>query len=560
MEQTTNKQLSYNPRSGISGESSESNHGDTQMNAQTEIQPYDPASFDHAAYHGFSPPPGATRHEGWAPDKQRRFLEALAEGYTVRQACAIVALSRQSAYALRNSPRGQSFAIGWDAAVLLARNALADDLLERAFAGNRDTTTGDNGSITTRHRYDNRLGMAMLNRLDRMADAAKGPGIAAAARLVASDFTQYLELIGRDAGPARAGVFLGARVEPAGEDALAPIRALARADRWLRTHTDIAEPLDTADLDPAGRAGWTAEQWARAEAAGLVALAPDSAPDTRVNRMSCQPCQPDDAAEPVWWDEIEDQWRTRFPPPEDFDGEEDGDFGEQGYSRTLSDEEVDAQESEFRAEAAARAVIEGRARDIFFGFAPAPMPDETAAADDEACPQPAVGNMEAAGTAEPCAAPCVEPPSPVPSRRGKGASRMSIFGSIKDAIFGHKAAAPAAPAQPSGQAPAQAPAQTPAMPQIQQPAAPAGPVDVENVLMVFETERGTADLNWRSSIVDLMKLLGLDSSLDNRKALATELGYTGAKDGSAEMNIWLHKAVMQQLEQSGGKVPASLKD
>lgn len=134
---------------------------------------------------------------------------------------------------------------------------------------------------------------------------------------------------------------------------------------------------------------------------------------------------------------------------------------------------------------------------------------------------------------------------------------MSIFGKIKDAIFGHKAAAPAAPAQ----APAQA--QAPAMPQIQQPApqpAPAAPVDVEAVLMVLETERGSADLNWRTSIVDLMKLLGLDSSLDNRKELATELGYTGAKDGSAEMNIWLHKAVMQELAKSGGNVPASLKD
>lgn len=137
---------------------------------------------------------------------------------------------------------------------------------------------------------------------------------------------------------------------------------------------------------------------------------------------------------------------------------------------------------------------------------------------------------------------------------------MSIFGKIKDAIFGHKAAAaPAAPAQAT--APAQA--QAPAMPQIQQPApqpVPAAPVDVEAVLMVLETERGTADLNWRSSIVDLMKLLGLDSSLDNRKELATELGYTGAKDGSAEMNIWLHKAVMQELAKNGGTVPASLKD
>lgn len=137
---------------------------------------------------------------------------------------------------------------------------------------------------------------------------------------------------------------------------------------------------------------------------------------------------------------------------------------------------------------------------------------------------------------------------------------MSIFGKIKDAIFGHPKAqaAPAAPVQP-------APAQPSAMPQMQQPAAqpaaaPTQPVDVESVLMVFETERGSADLNWRTSIVDLMKLLGLDSSLDNRKQLATELGYTGATDGSAEMNLWLHKAVMRELEKNGGKVPAGLKD
>ena len=57
-----------------------------------------------------------------------------------------------------------------------------------------------------------------------------------------------------------------------------------------------------------------------------------------------------------------------------------------------------------------------------------------------------------------------------------------------------------------------------------------------------------------------MKLLDLDSSLDNRKELATELGYTGAKDGSAEMNIWLHKRVIEELEKNGGKVSATLKD
>ena len=134
------------------------------MNAQTEIPPSEPVGFDFAAFHGFRPAPGCTRHEGWTPEKQRRFLEAMAEGLNVIQSCAIVGLSKQSAYALRTSPRGQSFALGWDAAVLKARDALADELMDRAFNGVRDTVTRDDGSIVTRHRQDNRLAATMLAR------------------------------------------------------------------------------------------------------------------------------------------------------------------------------------------------------------------------------------------------------------------------------------------------------------------------------------------------------------------------------------------------------------
>jgi hypothetical protein len=134
---------------------------------------------------------------------------------------------------------------------------------------------------------------------------------------------------------------------------------------------------------------------------------------------------------------------------------------------------------------------------------------------------------------------------------------MSIFSKIKDAIFGHKSA----PAQPKPQ-PAPAPTgqggtQTRTAPQTQ---APAQQVDVEAVLVQISREKGNPDLNYKTSIVDLMKLLGMDSSLENRKELATELGYTGEKDGSAEMNIWLHKEVMRQLAAHGGKVPANLTD
>ena len=154
---------------------------------------------------------------------------------------------------------------------------------------------------------------------------------------------------------------------------------------------------------------------------------------------------------------------------------------------------------------------------------------------------------------------------------------MSIFGAIKKAIFGDRgplggqfsgkpAPAPSPQATPASApqsrptpAPAPAPQQSPAAAPTQ-PSHAAATVDVEKVLTDIAAKRGGPQLNWRTSIVDLMKLLDIDSSLDNRKELATELGYTGAKDGSAEMNIWLHKAVMRELEKNGGVVPAGLKD
>jgi hypothetical protein len=78
-------------------------------------------------------------------------------------------------------------------------------------------------------------------------------------------------------------------------------------------------------------------------------------------------------------------------------------------------------------------------------------------------------------------------------------------------------------------------------------------------LIKTTTSQQNEDLNWRESIVDLMKLFKLDSSLGARKELAKELGYTGALDGSAEMNVWLHREVMAKLAETGGKVPEHLK-
>jgi hypothetical protein len=129
---------------------------------------------------------------------------------------------------------------------------------------------------------------------------------------------------------------------------------------------------------------------------------------------------------------------------------------------------------------------------------------------------------------------------------------MSIFGKIKDAIFGKAHASPAPSptidmTQPPGSpAPAPAPSQSASVPEI----------DVTNSL---DSMPGADRLNWRTSIVDLMKLIGVDSDYDSRKALAQEMGRTDYS-GTAEDNVWLHRQVMGELSRNGGKVPAEFLD
>ncbi|MFG6281912.1 hypothetical protein DC429_09150 [Arthrobacter sp. TPD3018] len=139
---------------------------------------------------------------------------------------------------------------------------------------------------------------------------------------------------------------------------------------------------------------------------------------------------------------------------------------------------------------------------------------------------------------------------------------MSIFGSIMSKVFGHKPAASAAPTPAPAQAAPQAPQPTSAPPQA--PAAPAAPtpaapVDVGAVLAEMATMKNGGG-NYQSSIVDLLKLLDLDSSLAARRELGQELGVHAGEDGSAEQNIALHKAVMAKLAENGGIVPDSLRN
>jgi hypothetical protein len=126
---------------------------------------------------------------------------------------------------------------------------------------------------------------------------------------------------------------------------------------------------------------------------------------------------------------------------------------------------------------------------------------------------------------------------------------MSIFGKIMGAIFGsHPASAAPAGGAPSGSAPAGA-----------APSGSAPAVDVASIVDAAVAAHKGEKLEWRTSIVDLMKALDIDSSLAARKDLAKELGYSGDTNDSASMNVWLHKQVMSKLAANGGKLPPEIK-
>jgi hypothetical protein len=131
---------------------------------------------------------------------------------------------------------------------------------------------------------------------------------------------------------------------------------------------------------------------------------------------------------------------------------------------------------------------------------------------------------------------------------------MGIFSNILDKIFHHANAAPAPGTAPTSGAPSSTPASAAPSPQAKLEA-----VDVDAVLTKLAATKGGGG-NWRTSIVDLLKMLDLDSSLTARKSLAQELNVHAGADGSAEQNIALQKAVWQKLAENGGKVPASMRD
>jgi hypothetical protein len=141
---------------------------------------------------------------------------------------------------------------------------------------------------------------------------------------------------------------------------------------------------------------------------------------------------------------------------------------------------------------------------------------------------------------------------------------MSIFDRIRERIFGREAQAAEGKAQPGSSddyvmraETAPVPSAVPSATPVPEPPPP-HPVDVSAIL-AEKARNSPQKLNWETSIVDLMKLLDLDSSLQHRRELARELGYPVDTDDTAEMNVWLHREVMQRLQENGGRVPDALR-
>jgi len=298
------------------------------------------------------PAPAAPPSYHWTPALQRDFLSHLAVTGSVKIAATRVSMSPSAAYQLRHKPQGAAFRLGWAAAVLIARERLADELLERAIWGieesyERGPATREGYHYHNRRRHDPRLGLAMLARLDRAVEVRARAGEDMLAQVIAGDWDGFLSLF--DA----AGVGADADGEAGGHNA-----ALAL---WLAGRDNRANPVATL--------------WKDSPIANEVArFSGDSAAEP-----VAEPSPEEAAADMhVWHDDAHDEWRTNFPPPEDFTGIEEGEFGDEDYERTLEIDEEDAWLAAREAEVAPLRAAGEAARRAFFAI-PAPANDRGAA-------------------------------------------------------------------------------------------------------------------------------------------------------------------------------------
>lgn len=323
-------------------------------------------------------PAEQVRADGWSPARQRQFLETLAATGVITTACDAVHISPRAAYALRIRRDGAAFRLGWDAAILIARARLADELLARALTGHEEVIHKDEdaGEIT-RHRHDNRLAMSMLSRLDRMADSPPEGSDAALARVVAQDFAAYLDLIcpedNQAAVEADALQLPGAAAQPLDDatDAADPSGPAPHGPPLALDQVATAlSPGASAALFVAARMALAgSENAARHPLDERCELRPFSA-GPPVDRATLPPDQAAARLRGIWWDDDREAWRTDYPAPPGFAGDESDEvYDIDGYERDLTPQEEDA----FAArEAIRRRPFEqaaARARDAFFGVA-----------------------------------------------------------------------------------------------------------------------------------------------------------------------------------------------
>lgn len=301
--------------------------------------------MDDTAHNPATIPAPGSYH--WTPRLQRDFLEAFATNGSVKISAAKVGMSPSAVYQLKQRPEGAAFKLGCAAALLIARGRLVDELLDRAIWGHEETTElmrEEGRSFAKRRRIDSRLGLAMLARLDKMVETRapqKGgwPGEDMLAQIIAGDWPGFLSLF---------------EVDPESADAEGHGAALAL---WLAARDNRANPL--------------AILWRETAIANEVAqfsATSDAEPETEATP------EEEAAAMTVWHDEERGEWRTNFPPPEDFIGIEEGVFGDEDYERTLDEAEEDAWEAA-HAELVEPLRIAGEAARRAFFALPAPAND-----------------------------------------------------------------------------------------------------------------------------------------------------------------------------------------
>ena len=182
----------------------------------------------------------AQRHDGWTPERQVTFINTLAECGVVADAARAAGMSVRSAYNFRNRAEGGPFAVAWNAAQLRARRRLEDAVHSRALHGCVDLIVKDGEVVAERHRFDNRLTMAALARLDRLAEA--GDDASRAARYVEQEFDQFVALLAQ--GGAGAAEFIASReAADAILSANDTARNLARLESYRRHGEGLQDEL-----------------------------------------------------------------------------------------------------------------------------------------------------------------------------------------------------------------------------------------------------------------------------------------------------------------------------